>query len=99
MSRPIIYPSPKCVSVTIIDHVHLVSQSGMLIRIVNCEYIGYKSVRRITLLGFLPKFFPTREELCKKADQDLFLNIWFILATASTTKASIVGWSRATMLI
>src|SRR5688572_1553437 len=32
-------------------------------------------VRKLVCLGFLPKFFPTFEELCKKADIDLFRNI------------------------
>src|SRR5688572_25104108 len=32
-------------------------------------------VRKLVRLGFLPKSFPTFEELCKKADIDLFRNI------------------------
>ena len=32
-------------------------------------------VRKLVRFGFLPKSFPTFEELCKKADQDLFRNI------------------------
>jgi hypothetical protein len=32
-------------------------------------------VRKLVRFGFLPKSFPTFEELCKKADHDLFRNI------------------------
>src|SRR5688572_3304618 len=32
-------------------------------------------VRKLVRFGFLPKSFLTFEELCKKADQDLFRNI------------------------
>src|SRR5688572_8583479 len=33
-------------------------------------------VRKLIHLGFLPKSFPTFEELCKKTDIDLFKNIF-----------------------